>query len=264
VLRNMRKGVSAIQNVYTLLMGRRHALRVYYNLLYGFPSDDPADYEQMARLLPRLFHLDSPVTCAPVKITRYSPLQAQPEIFGLDAARPDQSYYLVLSDEYLRKTGFRIEDYCYYFEREFENAPRLTRIYEGINRQVSTWRSLQERNRAWLYQESPSNASGSLVIYDTRDGNEKRHYLDPDEAEVLFASCRPIALKTLRSSPFVAARTDNVDNIVARLDDLGLIFPDGERILSLVFPAKPAPLKINQWYDSLEKPEPKNQVQRAV
>jgi hypothetical protein len=227
---------------------------VYYNLLYGFPIDDLADYEQMARLLPRLFHLDSPVTCAPVKITRYSPLQAHPEDFGLDVARPDQSYYLVFSDEYLRKTGFRIEDYSYYFEREFENSPRLTRIYERINEQVGTWRSLQERHRAWLYQESPPNESGSLVIYDARDGEEKQHYLEPAEAEVLLASRTPVALKTLRNSAFAVARAENVDKIVARLDDLGLIFPDGERILSLVLPAKPAPLKINQWYDSLEKP----------
>jgi radical SAM superfamily enzyme YgiQ (UPF0313 family) len=43
VLRKMRKGVSAAQNVYDLVLGRRLGMRVLYNLLYGFPDDKPAE-----------------------------------------------------------------------------------------------------------------------------------------------------------------------------------------------------------------------------
>lgn len=265
VLRNMHKGVSAIQNVYMLMMGRRYGVRVYYNLLYAFPDDDPNEYEQMVRLLPRLVHLDSPVTCAPVKITRYSPLQARPEVFGLPKARPDQSYALIFSDDYLRDTGFALDDYCYYFEREFENSLRLTRMYERINETVANWRSLQERHKSSLYQDGSLNDDGTMLVRDSRGQDEEVHRLDPDVAEVLLACSQPVSRKFLQKSMFRFASRDDLDRVLDMLDELGLIFPDGDRVLSLVLPEKPAQLKIDQWYNALEKhPVPASAVGRPL
>jgi len=251
-LRKMRKGVSALQNVHTLLLGRRFGIRVYFNLLYGFPDDDPREYERMVALLPRLFHLDSPVTCGPVRITRYSPMQAQPQHFGVGTARPDPTYSLIFSEDYLRETGFRLEDYCYYFEREFENSTRLTRLYEQINKVVDTWRSVQGGRQAWLYQDGPPDRNGAVVIRDRRDGEEKIHHLDATASEVLVACSRPTSLATLRGTSFAFAKPEDIGHIADYLGELGLVFPDGDRVLSVVLPVAPAPLKIDQWYIELE------------
>jgi hypothetical protein len=35
-LRKMRKGVTAAQNVHTLVMGRKHGVRIFHNLLMAF------------------------------------------------------------------------------------------------------------------------------------------------------------------------------------------------------------------------------------
>ncbi len=251
-LRKMHKGVSAIQNVHTLLMGRRLGIRVYYNLLYGFPDDDPQEYERIAALLPRLFHLDPPVTCAPVKITRYSPLQAKPDTFGVGVPRPDPSYSLIFSDDYLRETSFALEDYCYYFERQFENSTALTRTYAKINRLVNSWRLLKQAQQGWLYQDGPLDSHGAMAVQDCRDGQARVHHLDAATAEVLLACARPISLGTLRRTNFAFAKSEELGQTTAFLDELGLVFPDGDRLLSLVLPAAPPPLKIDQWYSELE------------
>jgi ribosomal peptide maturation radical SAM protein 1 len=252
VLRNMHKGVTAIQNVHTLMMGRRHGVRIYYNLLYGFPDDEAEEYERMLKLLPRLFHLDAPFTCAPVKVTRYAPLQSRPEKFGLTKPVADPSYALVFSDDYLRRTGFVLDDYCYYFERQFENSLRLTRTYEEINRIVGAWQSLRENQNGWLYRDGPLAEDGGMTIRDRRGGAEEVVRLDAAAAEVLLACAQPVSLRTLRESRFAYSGPDELEAILTRLDEFELTFPDQGRVLSLVFPAPPAPLKIDCWYAQLQ------------
>jgi hypothetical protein len=50
VLRKMHKGVSAVQNVLTVLLGRKLDVQVHYYLLYGFPDDDAGEYKRMRKL----------------------------------------------------------------------------------------------------------------------------------------------------------------------------------------------------------------------
>jgi len=61
-----------------------------------------------------------------------------------------------------------------------------------------------------------------------------------------------VSVRTLCKSSFTHAQPDGVEHIVASLDELGLLFPDGDRVLSLVQPSAPTPLKIDQWYNALE------------
>lgn len=239
VLRKMHKGVSATQNVYTLLLGSRFDVHVYWNLLYGFPDDDVVEYERMVAVLPRLFHLAAPVTCVPVQITRYAPLQVRPEAFGIERAPAEQCYDLLFSREYVERSGFDVQDFCYYFERTFENPVRLQRLYDQIDEIVKVWRSLQVEKKAWLYQDGPCDAHG-MTIRDRRGPEETVHLLDATAAEVLLACARPVSLRELRSGRLHAVAPHDVDEIVDKLDALGLVFREDERIVSLVLPGPPA------------------------
>ena len=51
VLRLMRKGVTGLQNVQLLKWCRELGLRPYWNLLWGFPGEDPQEYARMAERL---------------------------------------------------------------------------------------------------------------------------------------------------------------------------------------------------------------------
>ena len=169
-LRKMRKGVTAAQNVYTLVNGRRHGIQILYNLLYGFPDDELGEYEKIASLIPRLTHLDPPVTCLPVQILRWAPLQTSPEQFGIEPAEHEYSYEMVFSKKFIDATGFELDDFCYLFERPFENAPALRKTYARIQMSVENWRSVSKK--AWLYAV---NDGDGLVIHDKRGENENKY-----------------------------------------------------------------------------------------
>ena len=82
VLKLMAKGVTAAQNVFSIYTMMRHGIFPFYNLIFGFPHETPADYEQIVKMLPSLYHLVPPQTMIPVLVTRYAPLASDPERFG--------------------------------------------------------------------------------------------------------------------------------------------------------------------------------------
>ena len=239
VLRRMGKGVTAAQNIRTLVLGRRFGVRVHYNLLFGFPDDEAADYAAMTAQLPRLVHLDPPNSYVPVQITRYAPLQTQPERWGLPPPEPEDCYELLFSRSYLARSGFDLGDFCYYFARSFENAPGLQRQYDRIGRTVAMWREQWNAQRAWLYYEAP-DVEG-LTVEDQRGGEEVCHRLGAAESEVLLACAEPTSIHALREAPLRQARPERVARILEALDERGLIFRDEERVVSVVVPLPPKP-----------------------
>ena len=239
VLRRMGKGVTAAQNIRTLVLGRRFGVRIHYNLLYGFPDDEAADYAAMTAQLPRLVHLDPPNSYVPVQITRYAPLQTQPERWDLPPPEPEDCYELLFSRSYLARSGFDLGEFCYYFTRSFENAPGLQRQYDRIGRTVAIWREHWNAQRAWLYHEAPDG--DGLMVKDQRAGEEVCHRLGAAEAEVLLACAEPTSIHALREGPLRQARPERVARILEALDERGLIFRDEERVVSLVVPLPPKP-----------------------
>ena len=237
VLRKMGKGVSAVQNVHTLLLGRRFGVRIFYNIIYGFPSDEVSEYDRMMRLLPRLAHLDAPVTCVPVQITRWAPLQTTPERFGIEAAPPEENYDLLFSRQYLEQTGFEIDKFCYYFEHTFENSPRLSRVYEQLFDYVTEWRTRFASRDAWLYHDGPGDARG-IRIRDRRGSEEKVHTLDWGAAEILRAGRQPVSVGELCAAGVPGISSNAIEAIVGELDELGLIFMEGARFVSLAMSGK--------------------------
>ncbi|HET8772290.1 MAG TPA: RiPP maturation radical SAM C-methyltransferase [Thermoanaerobaculia bacterium] len=221
VLRRMDKGVTAAQNVHTLLLGRRHDVHIDYNLLYGLPGDGEEEYEEMLAQLPRLVHLDPPDTRLEVQITRYAPLQASPERFGLEATPHAEAYELVFTPGYLARSGFDLDAYCYYFERPFENPPRLERLFARINAVVDDWRRAYHRARPALWYRLHGEG---MEITDSRTLPAQTYVLGAAEAAVLLAASEPVL-----SSRFDA-------EAIAALDRRGMLFRDGERILALVLP----------------------------
>ena len=83
----MRKGVQPWQNVRFLRDAEELGLTVSWNILTGFPGETAADYAEMIRQMPRLFHLQAPGGVGPLGLVRYSPLFTDPSL-GVPAKRP--------------------------------------------------------------------------------------------------------------------------------------------------------------------------------
>ncbi|HWR40079.1 MAG TPA: RiPP maturation radical SAM C-methyltransferase [Patescibacteria group bacterium] len=235
VLRYMNKGVTAMQNVYTLMLGLKYGVKVRYNLIYGFPDEDAGEYERMLAQLPRLLHCAPPMTCIPVQITRFSPMQTKPERFGIGCASASESYDMIFSRTYLRNSNFQLSDYCYYYQRPFENSFQLERIYADIGKLVMAWQRNAEEKKNWLYYEEKGSAG--MVIHDRRR-EEKELVLDDLAAGLLKACAKPSLIPQLPANGETEAGPE-VRDCIARLDELGLIFREGDWILSLVTAGKP-------------------------
>ncbi|MFJ9444304.1 RiPP maturation radical SAM C-methyltransferase [Kitasatospora sp. NPDC101235] len=89
VLRLMRKGVTAWQNIRLLRDCRTLAIWPGWNLLYGFPGESPEDYEPLVEQLDHLVHLFPPERIMPIMLTRFSPYFDDPEL-GMVNRGPSQ------------------------------------------------------------------------------------------------------------------------------------------------------------------------------
>ena len=231
-LRGMDKGVSGVQNVHTLLLGKRYGLTVHYNLLYGFPDDEERDYENLVRLLPRLLHLDAPSTRLPVQVTRYAPLQTDPKRFRIPATSYEPSYDLIFSEGFLKTSGFDLNDFCYYYDRPFENSPHLSPLYREIDRLVDVWKKEQAKREIVLwYEEKPA----SLEIYDSRCETPTFVELNAVERDVYLATLEPTTVKGL-SHHLNHIDESELNRVLSRLDLLGLLFQEDEHVVGLALP----------------------------
>lgn len=249
LLAAMDKGVSGVQNVYLLLLGRRLGIVILYNILYGLPADSPEALESMVRALPLLRHLDPPSTRGRIQITRYAPLQADPSRFGFGATRHEHSYDLIFSEEFLADSAFDLDRYCYMFELPFEPAPRLLRLYREIDRICDEWEE-EDRRREIDLLYAPE-AGGGVVVHDSRWSPTREYRLTETDAALLRAAERPHTLVSLRRE--LSGYSDDVfDASLNNLRALGLVFEDGGLIVSLVLPRDEVAPRRHYWdnYDT--------------
>ena len=88
VLTLMRKGTTGLKNIELLKWCREYGVRPVWNILYGFPGETEADYEETRDLIEAIWHLDPPQSCGRVRLDRFSPYHADPDAFGMENVRP--------------------------------------------------------------------------------------------------------------------------------------------------------------------------------
>ena len=92
ILRIMKKGCTAIQNLQLLRWCNEMGIHVAWNLLFGFPGEPPGHYDKAARLIPKLHHLQPPLCIVKIRMDRYSPNFVEPETFGFREVRASKYY----------------------------------------------------------------------------------------------------------------------------------------------------------------------------
>jgi ribosomal peptide maturation radical SAM protein 1 len=97
VLKLMAKGTTRLQNVQLLKWCAELGVAVQWNVLFGFPGEDPREYDEMAELLPSLFHLEPPSGSTVVRLDRFSPYWEAPERHGMVGVRHTWAYDYVFA-----------------------------------------------------------------------------------------------------------------------------------------------------------------------
>jgi len=177
VLRLMRKGTTALQNIQLLKWCAEYGVVPEWNFLYGFPGESPEAYTQMTDLVGALTHLPPPSGSGPLRLDRFSPYHADPAGFGMTAVRPFAPYrhlYDVGRAELMR--------IAYYFEFDYADGRDLGYVAPTLER-ISAWAASGPEGTLAVHRLP----DGTRVVTDTRGGVARGHSLEPWQAALYDA-----------------------------------------------------------------------------
>jgi ribosomal peptide maturation radical SAM protein 1 len=159
ILKRIDKGANALQNLQTLKWFSEPGIEVKWNLLYGFPDEDPADYQALAELVPSLVHLAPPLAVGRVRMDRFSRYFEAPDAFGMVNPRPNRAFHYVYP--FGRDVLGRM---AYYYEYDYADGRNPLDYAAATLDAVQTW---QELGRSVTFT-SHDGPGGVLILHDTR------------------------------------------------------------------------------------------------
>jgi ribosomal peptide maturation radical SAM protein 1 len=179
VLQLMRKGVHAYQNIRLLRLCAECLVKPSWNLLAGFPGEEPVEYEKQAEMVPFLTHLPPPTYVGCVRLDRFSPLFERKAESGVVNVRPTAAYqyiYPFKQDE--------LADLGYYFDFDYADGRCPQAYVAPLHAAVTDWK------RSYPTDSLISLDDGeTLTIADRREGEASfRHVLRGWE-RVVYLHC---------------------------------------------------------------------------
>ena len=235
VLRKMSKGVSGIQNILTLKLGRLNGIKIDWNLLYGFHDDVAGEYYELVRIIPQLYHLDPPFNNSNVFVTKFSPMESSHSSFGLSKPVPHNIYDILFSSELLDEKKIRLENVCYFFESQWKNCEELQNLYKILDAQVSYWKENQIRGHS-NKTLSIRCEEGKLIFDDQRISQDqsKKHVFPQWYADVYNTIHTRISTRRTIFQKLRDKRSHR--EIEVALQDMleaRVVFQEGEKLLGL-------------------------------
>jgi len=134
VLTLMKKGVSGIQNIQLLKWCREIGIEPIWNILWGFPGEDPEEYRRMAAYLPMLFHLTPPITGKQIRLDRFSPNFTASAALGFSRVRPSPAYKYVF-----RQSDETTRNLAYYFVYDYADGRNIETYVAGVRLAIDDW-----------------------------------------------------------------------------------------------------------------------------
>jgi ribosomal peptide maturation radical SAM protein 1 len=163
VLRLMRKGCTGMQNIQLLRWCAEIGIRVAWNLIAGFPGEDPMEYMATAALIPLITHLQPPSSCSTVRLDRFSPMFAGAEEFGLERVRPNSTYY------YVFPLGVReLFNLAYFFEFDYVDGRDVNAYLAETRRAIDAWMEAHINSSAQPSLDAVYAAPDEVFLTDTR------------------------------------------------------------------------------------------------
>lgn len=227
VLRAMGKGVTRLQNVRLLKWCEEIGVRPLWNVLWGFPSETPDDYEEMAGLMPLLSHLAPPRFGGKLRIDRFSPNFERSDSFGFTDVKPDAFYRHLypLDPQALQRLA-------YYFDFRYQDSRDVASYTKSTRQAILEWQQSHSPG-ALFYVDSEDG----LLIWDRRAAARSSLTVLQSTDRLLYQECDDIrSLRQLRRLLEARIPTEGSADLEARLQalvDRGLMLRDGEKFLSL-------------------------------
>lgn len=202
VLKLMKKGVSAAQNVQCLRLARENDIAVSWNIISNFPQETAEDYTAMAAMLPHLYHLDPPSGIAPFEVHRFSPFHKEPRAHGIRLGGAHTRYRSVfpVADALLEQIVYRFE-----YELLQPKDEGLVEAHRVIGDLVNEWKRAKDRG---CFFEVDYRRDGTAVLRDTRRSTETVETLLPPHEAVLLEFLEELRPQVRLLQQFAALRPD--------------------------------------------------------
>jgi len=217
----MGKGVTAMQNIQLLRWCSELGVKPSWNILYGFPGEDPADFDRMAQLAPDLCHLTAPSVVLQFRMDRFSPYFNDAAQYGLTNVRPYWSYpfaYPGLSEKDLA-------DIAYFFEFDYADGRDPRREAQPLVEAAAAWHAAQKRGARLVVFGNPSDGG---CVYDARNGQPESVTLAPADWRLLEATDSAIGIGRL-----LAGKPDLADTL-ATFRERRWVYEANGRVVRLV------------------------------
>lgn len=234
MLKLMRKGVTALQNIQLLKWCAELKMRVVYNLIWGFPGESPDDYQKMLKLIPLITHLRPPAGAGTIRIDRFSPNFDVHREMGFRNLTPFPAY------EYVYPLDPKIVyNLAYYFVPEYENLAIERSTTRDLSQEIKNWEKTYERSELFFMDKGTQ-----LLIWDFRPCAKEPLVILDDYSRLAYLACDEA--KTLQQihnswpkTPLMPLDDIRLKEALDRFVEQSLMIMEGEQYLSLAY-RKPA------------------------
>lgn len=254
VLKLMRKGVTALQNLRLLKSCAEYGVRLYWNVLYGLPGEPAKEYEAMADLVPSLVHLEPP-RLVPLQLDRFSPYFENAADFGIVARGARRDFRFVYPRDHVDDADLEEIAYSFEFDRQDGRDPD---VYTAeLRHAVREW---QSNGRGAIGTLKYRRGPGFLTIVDRRPALEPAEYHLGEEEARIYLACEDGATtsEALRAVRVMGSTqsADDVDRFLEKLVDARLACRIDGRYLALALPSTPRTASREHSSEAESKPAP--------
>ncbi len=253
VLKLLRKGTTAFENIAILKKCLEHDIYSVWILLLGIPGQLEDCYRRYCELMPLLEHLVPPAVVTGLRFERFSNYFENQREHGLRCV-PADFYGMVypFNERTLNRIGYQFTDTCTESPYYRDQIKWLGPLHEQYNIWKSQWSEWENGTFPHLYLESEGSRT---IVRDTRSRGGGDHELSPLLLQVLEELSAPQSTDELcRKFPSVSEQ--EICDACKELSKEGLVFQEEDTYLSLVFQKRPQP---PSWRLHCEKPLPKDE-----
>lgn len=228
VLRLMRKGIQAYQNIRLLRWCAEYLIRPSWNMLGGFPDEDPCEFAEQAALIPLIMHLPPPIAVAAVRLDRFSPLYEQGKEFGLQRIRPSDAYHYIypLAD-------VDLNELVYFFDFDYADGRQPNDYLQELRQAVDDWKNAKQTD-GLIYLDDGK----VLTFIDNRPVRTAQHHILEGWERLVYEQCEEGATleglkRGLQTAGFLSKTDAELHVLIQRLLEAHLIIEIDNRYLGV-------------------------------
>jgi ribosomal peptide maturation radical SAM protein 1 len=230
VLRIMRKGVTALQNVQLLKWCAELGIDPCYNLIWGFPGETADDYREMNELIPLIQHLRAPEGAGIIRIDRFSPNFNDSVALGFGSVIPVPAYQWVYPF-----AADVLANLAYFFIPSNDEPYFDTTASKDLSDRIRSWKDLAGRSELFFLDKD-----SQLLIWDFRtDAKERLVVLDECD-RFLYLACDEVkspgqVLNAWLGTSSLSLKESDIRNRLDSFVSRGLMITQLDHYLSLAY-----------------------------